>query len=265
MANLIRSAKSASDWTKAELDAYNINLVKQDAATFFETPNLPQCTVNEEILFVEDAENMSEDSNQELMALLDDAMNISNLEESTVDDFTVSLFRTLGYSKGLRVTHTRKHLSLLICGERRKAQTDVCLLDRSNNNILLLVEENKRFNQDVEFQQADGEAQLIAEAIAAFSINNVMRSRGDMPPLASEVIPGIVMTGTMPIFYKIPVTTQLEAAILHGTYPVTPTIVAYHIPETPRPNRRWREGMKPLDNRKHILRCYEAFKAIIGI
>lgn len=80
-----------------------------------------------------------------------------------------------------------------------------------------------------------------------------------------QVIPGIVMIGTAPIFYKTEVTAELEYSIRHGLYPPNATVVSKHQPTVPRPNRRWSEGMKPLDSRSHIMRCYEAFKPIIGI
>ena len=80
-----------------------------------------------------------------------------------------------------------------------------------------------------------------------------------------QVMPGIVLIGTTPTFYKIPVTTGLVRHVAEGTYPPEKTIVFAHIPEVPRPNRRWSEGMKPLDNRAVILSCYEAFKRIVGI
>jgi hypothetical protein len=77
-------------------------------------------------------------------------------------------------------------------------------------------------------------------------------------------MPGIVMVGTSPTFFKIPVTRTLSTHIRHGTYPQE-TNVTYCHPPVPRPARRHSEGMKPLDNRREILRCYEAFKVIVGI
>jgi hypothetical protein len=44
-----------------------------------------------------------------------------------------------------------------------------------------------------------------------------------------------------------------------GEYLTDPTVVLAHVPELPGPGRRLSEGMKPLDNGRHILRCYEAF------
>ena len=78
-------------------------------------------------------------------------------------------------------------------------------------------------------------------------------------------MPGIVLVGTTPTFYKIPVTTSLVRHIAEGTYPPETTTVFAHVPDLPRPLRRYSEGMKPLDNRQAILRCYEAFKNVVGI
>jgi hypothetical protein len=73
------------------------------------------------------------------------------------------------------------------------------------------------------------------------------------------------MIGTSPTFFKIPVTQELVTHVRHGTYPPTPTVVAYYIPHLPHPARTRSDGMKPMGNRRHILSCYEAFKAIVGI
>ena len=78
-------------------------------------------------------------------------------------------------------------------------------------------------------------------------------------------MPGIVMVGTSPAFFKIPITQNLSDHIAHGTYPPAETRVTYCYPPVPRPARRHSEGMKPLDNRREMLKCYEAFKAIVGI
>ena len=83
--------------------------------------------------------------------------------------------------------------------------------------------------------------------------------------LFSQVIPGIVMVGTSPTFFKIPVTGTLSTHIRHGTYPPEETHVTYCHPPVPRPAHRRSEGMKPLESRREILRCYEAFKEIVGI
>jgi hypothetical protein len=83
--------------------------------------------------------------------------------------------------------------------------------------------------------------------------------------LVMQVMPGIIMNGTMPTFYKIPVTTNLVHNVMGGTYPPEPTIVSVYAPDLPSPQGHYSEGMKPLGNRQEVLCCFEAFKCIIGI
>ncbi|TFK81058.1 hypothetical protein K466DRAFT_532260 [Polyporus arcularius HHB13444] len=203
------------------------------------------------------------DSNAELINLLDLAMvpTPEPGEESAVDDFAVALFSRLGYTKRHRVTRTRKDIPFLICGEWRYAKTDVCLIDRQQNDIILLVQEDKSLGGNL----SSAECQLVAEAIAAFAQNNKRRQLCDMPIIESKVMPGITLIGTTPIFYKIPVSVELVRHVARGTYPSHSTIVSGHVPAVPRPFRRYSEGMKPVDTREAILRCYEAFKAVVGI
>jgi hypothetical protein len=258
MSQLIRSAKSGSDWTSHELNAYNITVVQQDAATFFEVPELPQPVISPDVLTAEDPNDSADDNVYELLRTMDLAMSVAPAEESAVDDFAMLLFRALGYTRRGRVLRSRKDISFVVCGEWKHAKTDVCILD--DFQILLLVQEDKRH-----LEATDPEPQLIAEAIAAFSANNQTRKQAlGMAPLTSKVMAGITMTGTSPTFYKINVTQELVDAISAGGYPQTATIVYAHVPAIPRPNRRWSEGMRPLDNRQIILSCYEAFKKFVN-
>lgn len=261
MAKLIRSAKSGSDWTTNDLDSYNISLVHQEAHDFFGVQVLPDPTVDAELLHNLEANTMQSDRNAELINLLDLAM-IRSSGESAVDDFAVELFKMTGYVRRNRVARTRKDLSLLVCGEYRHVKTDVCIVNREQNDILLLVQEDKRLEDSEPF---DARAQLVAEALAAFTENNAHRESMGLTPLHSKVMPGIVMVGTSPTFFKIPITKELVSHVSHGTYPPTPTIVTFCFPPVPRPARRRSDGMKPLDNRREILKCYEAFKVIVGI
>jgi hypothetical protein len=195
MANLIRSAKSGSDWTRGDLDAFNISVCVEDTATFFGIPELPQPCVDPEILNIESADNMIVDKNAELINLLDIAMVPTGPEESAVDDFAVELFKTLGYVRRNRVARTRKDIPLLICGEQRRAKADVCIIDRLENGILLLVQEDKRFGEEKIF---DAEAQLIAEAIAAFSLNNSLRKDISLPEHVSKVLSSGIFPSSSP-------------------------------------------------------------------
>ncbi|KAF9519453.1 hypothetical protein BS47DRAFT_1288244 [Hydnum rufescens UP504] len=258
MANLIRSAKSGNDWTLNDLDSYHISLNQIDPLMFFGMPDLPQPLVDQELLSNINAGAMQQDCHAVLITYLDVTM-ITQKGETAVDNFVVELFRVLGYVRRERIARTRADLSLLICGENRHTKTDVCIIDRSQNDILLLVQEDKKLELN---EPANARAQLVAEAVAAFNENNAQREVAGLHPL---VMPGIVMVGTSPAFFKIPVTQTLSTHIRHGTYPEEETRVTYCYPPISRPSHRRTEGMKPLDNRRQILRCYEAFKVIVGI
>ena len=189
MANLIRSAKSANNWTRNELAAYHIESDLEDPLTFFGVPALPQPQVDPDLLNSLDAAQAVDDRNAELLHLLDMAMT-PRLGESAVNDFAAVLFRATGYAARDRVARTRRDLTLVICGEFRHAQTDVCIVDRGRNDILLLVQEDKRFEEG---EGVDPEAQLIAEAIATFGFNNEQRVKADMVPLNEKVCPAFFL------------------------------------------------------------------------
>lgn len=276
MANIIRTAKSAHDWTKNELRAYHIVVQAENHLTFFGVEALPEARVDPELLTCTTASQAINQSTAELLHLLFMASRPQPGE--SVHDFAAQLFRAIGYASRDRVIRTRQPLTLFICGERRSAQTDACIIDTSQYDILLLVQEDNRLDPS----SGDPEIQLIAEAIAAFDSNNSKRTHAGLvpveekvcpltvsPPLAVEpspkVMAGITLVGTAPTFFKIPVTAELVQHVAEGTYPPRRTIVSYCVPPVPRPTCRLREGMEPLDTRHEVLNCFEAFKQVIGI
>ncbi|KZP31648.1 hypothetical protein FIBSPDRAFT_775593 [Athelia psychrophila] len=258
MANLLRSAKSGNDWTVNELVAYNITVQLQDVTTFFGVNPLAQPTVAQEVLTKLDANDMTHDDNYQLLRYMDLAKDRIPEEESAVDDFAVQLLTVLGYRLRRRAIRRRANIPLTICGTQCRTITDVCIVDAGDT--LLVIQEDKRHKE-----LRDSEPRLIAEAIAAFQSNNTRRTQDlGQDPVAVKVIPGITMVGSSPTFYKVPVTTELAQAVALGEYPATPTIVYAHLPDVPRPDRRLSEGMKPLDNRRSIMACYEAFKQFVN-
>ena len=110
MANIIRSAKSGSDWTRNELAAYHIECHREDPLTFFEVHwALPHPRIDPELLTSLVAAQAANDWNAELLNLLDMAMSPRS-GGSAVDDFAAGLFRALGYAKRNRVACTRRDL-----------------------------------------------------------------------------------------------------------------------------------------------------------
>lgn len=170
MANLNRILKSANDWNRYHLEAYNIHLRFENRATFFGKSKLPPPQIDKEVLTTLEAEDMLSDHNAELIHLLDMAMCPVPAGESAVNDFTVELLRQLGYVKRNRIAHTQKDIPHLVCGEWKHTRCDICLLDCLNDwEILLLIQEIKQSKIE---DTLDPEAPLIAKAIGAFDQNN---------------------------------------------------------------------------------------------
>ncbi|KAF8628940.1 hypothetical protein AX17_005883 [Amanita inopinata Kibby_2008] len=232
MVNIVRLAKSGNEWTFNELAAYNIVIHEQDENQFFDRP-LPEY-IQGPVGFIEHKDHVQglDAPSLALIKRLDLAMKIVEGEESAVDDFTAELVRAMGYETDQTVVRTRKSLQLLTCGKAVFAKTD-----------------------------SDPEAQLIAEAIAAFQQNNTNRV-GDLfrESLEVQVIRGITMVGTFPRFYTIKVTADLDRSVRVGQYPALQTVVYRHTPRVPGLHS---DGMRPLDNRRLVLRCFEAFKKIV--
>jgi hypothetical protein len=75
-------------------------------------------------------------------------------------------------------------------------------------------------------------------------------------PLTSKVMPGIVMDGTMPTFYKIPIIPELVGAVESGEHLwSTPNRRQQRIPEVPG-----RDPRKVLDNCCTIFSRFEALR-----
>ncbi|PPQ86429.1 hypothetical protein CVT25_008087 [Psilocybe cyanescens] len=257
MANLIRSAKSGSDWSSNELLAFNIRVVEAGMAAFFNTTELPQPMVSTTILANVDKPDGPLIKDDRLFFQYMKMVEKPRSSESRVDDFAAFLLRITNYDELDRVICQRTEISFPMVGQRVDAKFDVCLVN--DLEFLLLVQEDKRVAS-----YEDPEPQVIAEAIAAFYQNNLRRRLSGLQPLAFKYIPAIAMIDTAPVFYRIPVTTMLLDALATASYPQEETTVLRFIPPVPNQERYQVDGMRPLANRRAILQCFEAFKAVIN-
>ncbi|KZV75966.1 hypothetical protein PENSPDRAFT_748141 [Peniophora sp. CONT] len=252
MANLnpnLIDIESSIYWTSTDLADYNIVIKYEDALTFFGTDELPLSTVDPEILTRQTAKDMTLGCNARFIDRITLAMvpvraEARDWEESAVIEFAAELLELLGYVERRCITRSLKELPLLSRDEWKSAKCDVCRFHCLRKEVLLVVNEDRHYMDD----PRHAEAQLVAQAIAAFDYNNRSRTWAGLPTLDSKIMPGIVILGTAPTFYKIPVTAAL---------------VQHH--PGPRPDRRLSEGMEPRDNREIILRSYEAFKSFVDL
>jgi hypothetical protein len=279
MANIIRSAKSGSDWTENDLRAFNIRIEHKSQQDFFGTAGpLPDPDVSEAILTSPTAFAKEE---RHFFHYMEDALRIPPGEESLVDDFTAFLLRVLRYDVADvdghdRIIHTHKEMGFLMCGNKVNVKTDVYVAKRLAGSVqyLLLIQEDKacaypawripvtRVSSWRHLSPDYPVPQLIAEAIAAFTLNNVAREKHRLTGLESYIFPGITMIGTTPTFFKISITETIRQAIACGEYSEIPTVVECFIADLPNLDRQ-DESLRPVENRQYLLRCFKAFKAFM--
>jgi hypothetical protein len=256
MANIIRSAKSRSDWSKNELLAYNITVQLQDVVNFFGHELGLTNDLNPNLFSSADptiAVDFSKETYR-FLAYLDLASRANAGQESAINDLARSVLEVTGFDETGTVLHTRYDIPFTICGDsHRAARSDVCLV-HLNSMILLVVQEDK-----TAFSLSDPEPQVIAEAIATFQHNNCKRTDLGLPELDTMTIPCITMVGTRPFFYQIPVTQQLSNSVVSGQFPPQPTVVRRCAPPA---RRRASEGMEVPEYRRTALQYYDAFRGV---
>jgi hypothetical protein len=79
----------------------------------------------------------------------------------------------------------RTSLSSYAAGKFTHAKSDVCIVDRSQDDIILLVQEDKRME---ETKGSDPTAQLVTAVLPAFAENNRNRVESGLPPLQQKVL-----------------------------------------------------------------------------
>jgi hypothetical protein len=104
---------------------------------------------------------------------------------------------------------------------------------------------------------------MVAQAIAAFHQSNQRRIQNGQPPWIGRYVAAIIMYGTAPVFYRVPVTQTFMDALASNQYPADQMLVHRFIPPVSNPDTYKERGMRPVDNRKTIFQCLEAFKKVL--
>ncbi|KAL0958667.1 hypothetical protein HGRIS_013999 [Hohenbuehelia grisea] len=252
MATLIRSSKSGSSWSRNELFAFNIVVIPVDTVTFFGSEQLPPPSIPNSILINEIPSGQLTKDETNFFKYL--ALANSNNEESAVDDFATHLLRLMNYDDGGWLLRTKKEMGFYMGGQMVDAKADVSIMN--GQYYILVAQEDKRFGT-----LEDPEAQVIAECIAAFAYNQMLRQKTPgAAQVKSETISAITMVGTTATFYRVNVTQSLLDSLVTLSYPAEETVVMRYMPPVPEPQRYPDEGMAPLGNRCVVLQCFEAFK-----
>jgi len=251
----IQSPKSSSNWSPNELFIYNINVTAQSPQEFFHQNTEPSLD-NIDPSLINSAVNADNVSDHTFHYLTDLDFATHPTQECFIDGFSKATLHILGFEERGLVISTHFLIPLVICGSNRCfAQMDVCLFDRQSM-ILLVLQGDK-----TAFDMAPPEPQIIAEAIAVYKYNNDKRQTIGLPTLDAMTIPCIIMVGTRPTFYLVPITRALSTAVMTGQYPETPTEVVKCVTLL-GPNRPFNEGMETPEYRRVAFQCFVTFKSL---
>ncbi|KAF7375435.1 hypothetical protein MSAN_00431400 [Mycena sanguinolenta] len=157
----------------------------------------------------------------------------------------------MDYDEPNGVVHQRMELHMLMCGEQVNARPNVVVMNDDLDYTLVL---------QLDLPHAEAEPQLIAAAIAAHYENNRRRRQLGFPTVVTKVYPGIVMIGSTPTFYLIPVSEALAVAVCQGRYPSEPTVVKKLSTPVDDMREYIEKGMEYLPNRRIIFQLLGAFK-----
>jgi len=132
MTDLIRTAKSGSDWTTNNLWDYNIRVSSQSADQFYGQP-LPTVeslsSIDPNLLSGTIGTRGLSNETYRLLQYFDLASRANSGQESVIDDFVKEILPALGYEKRGLLLRSRYAIPLLISGDpNRSLQTDVCLV-----------------------------------------------------------------------------------------------------------------------------------------
>lgn len=202
------------------------------------------------------------------MTVIKDMIAVTKIhcfEESAVDDLAKSIFKLFDYDDKDRAIRTREVLDLKMANSKTQATPDICI-ETMELSIKLLVQEDKSYKvgNDRHLMGNNPEAQLIAEAVAAFQENVKIYKRLGKPDIdipKQYTFPGIIMLGTCPTFYLIPISEQLADCINFGIEPINETIVMKYV--IPNLSINISDTMLSPKHARIISYCYQSFKKYV--
>jgi len=126
MAQLLRTAKSGSDWTANELAAYNHHRCASEQRGALRNQQLSRSGEPSLAGFMTaETRQDAADKNTRQLLHLDLAMDLKICQEAAVDNFAAELLRNLDYDDENGIVFIRYVIRFLICGENSVTQTDV--------------------------------------------------------------------------------------------------------------------------------------------
>jgi hypothetical protein len=170
--------------------------------------------------------------------------------------FYKSLLEQMRYDDGEHMFSSAENIPLLLGNHQVRMEPDLCIRGLLNGQIcfVMLANDKTETSKDKEFAFA-------AAAVAIFQHNNDVRWNMDLQPLHEYTVPGVILRGSYPTFYK--VTDQLEHdSSLGGTVRPDAVYVLHRYHPLPI-NERTFDCMLNQEQRIPLLKSFAAFRKFV--
>ncbi|KAG6825490.1 hypothetical protein H0H92_003571 [Tricholoma furcatifolium] len=211
-------AKLDLQWQQEDLKRFKIKFEPNDFLTVGDSPNGPLTKVLKPLddgSFFHNSESKVDDNSLSE----DDDIYLDYIYRGTVagvrdrptvlEEVLIETLSHTGFEERHATIQANYSITCHASGDSScVTELSVCLVD-NRGFILLLGATQDGLNR----LGRDSESQIVAQAIAAFDHNNTLRVRHQLKPLEHMAFPCITMLEMTPIFYIVPVTTELSEAV----------------------------------------------------
>jgi len=228
--------RTGSQWTtEKELDHFNVVFQLSSYESMFseternsELSPISRLLLDSHQTFISDSlHNIMKKlppETQSFWVLLD---HITKCSYESVDDFVSKAFWMLLVEDPSRfVVNSRPEWPLHVSGMKHKAVPDLYVRDFERNETVLIVQEDK----SEENRHDDPFAQVLAEAIASFQLEQSKRKSSDQPQLASYRLLLGVCHGSIFYFLRVHMPASLPEAVRLGQKHQTKLVVQRSAP-----------------------------------
>lgn len=173
-------------------------------------------------------------------------------EESAVDEFAKAVLNLLGFNLAPNINvHGPAAMSTSVGGTAVSAIPGIVVTNRSQEIVVLIVQEDKSLLSNVPRQNAI--AQLMAEALAAFTHDNLEAG------YQQQTVYGILLRGTVPLFFKIPMTIENVSRIQRADQAINDLLIEgqYYCPHNDMNEVGY---LRTAD--EHLLEFFQCFEAM---
>ncbi|EIN04564.1 hypothetical protein PUNSTDRAFT_146498 [Punctularia strigosozonata HHB-11173 SS5] len=241
--------KAPREWGVDDLAAFNIQFVEQDATAFYgpDVDLAPSSSVPREFLTAETSREAADPESKRLLRYMEFVRSV-NIDDGACVMFLMRLLEAMGYPQAVgddAVFVCEHEYPLTMYGQRFTGSCAMSI-DAGEGRYPVIVHSRTMPVGDVDPRHPPvPHAKIVAMAIADYQYQADLAHRSSVLLLNSEYLrhdhaprtyAAIMVTGTLPVFFKFTITTQLARAVAEGSMIDHPTVVQVYAPPVTKTN-----------------------------